>query len=60
MVKSIKVLMETISVRVIHFFRESNTLVDFFTNLLFSFIGDFHFNNVEHVPEKRKSYDEVR
>lgn len=46
-VNSIRVLMDTISARVVHFLREGNTLAFYFTNLVFVFAGDFEFNNLE-------------
>lgn len=53
-VKSIKALIESISVMVIHFHREGNTLADFLANWVFTYAGEFHYNNVEQLPDKGK------
>lgn len=49
-VNSIKELMRVITVRVVHSLREGNTLSDFFTNLVFDFTGEVHFNSFSEVP----------
>ncbi|WMV08575.1 hypothetical protein MTR67_001960 [Solanum verrucosum] len=49
-VNSIRALMCNIPVRVIHIFKEGNTLADFFTNLVFDFAGDFQFNYFGEIP----------
>ncbi|KAF3617994.1 putative non-specific lipid-transfer protein AKCS9-like [Capsicum annuum] len=41
-VKTINRIKSVISVRVQHSLREGNTLADFFTNLVFSFAGEYH------------------
>lgn len=38
---SIRTIMSVISVRVIHFLWESNTFVDYFTNLIVDYAGEF-------------------
>lgn len=38
-VNSVRLLMDIISIRVVHSLREGNTLADFLTNLVFDFAG---------------------
>lgn len=55
MVGSIKAMMENISVGVVQYLREGNTLADFFTNLVFVFSSDFQYNNLEHMQTEGKT-----
>lgn len=49
-VNSINYLRRSLSARVQHTFREGNTLVDYFANLVFDFAGDYHFSHFQDIP----------
>lgn len=51
-VNDIRRLRGVVSARVKHSFREGNTLADFFTNLVFSFAGDFQINHFQDIPSE--------
>jgi len=53
-VNDIRRLRGVVSARVKHSFREGNTLADFFTNLVFSFAGDFQINHFRDIPSTSK------
>jgi len=48
----IKGLLTLITTSVQHSFREGNTLVDYFTNLVFDFAGNYQFNSFQEVPNQ--------
>lgn len=52
---SIHWIRNVISVRVIHFLRKENTLVDFFANLDFIFTGTYLFNSLMKIPSTSKT-----
>lgn len=49
-VKYIKRIKSSLTERVQHFLWERNALVDYFTNLVFAFEGDFIIERVQDIP----------
>lgn len=53
-VNNIRRLRRSVSARVKHSLREGNALSDFFANLVFSFAGNFQFDQLQDVPIEGK------
>lgn len=49
-VNFINVLRKSLSAKVQHFFWGGNTLANYFGNLVFIFVGDYHFNSILEIP----------